>query len=111
MYLYLCLQSLAKRVQDSLAEANEVAEETCSSMRTVRSFANELTEGARYAAKLGITYKLKVKEAFAYAGYVWCHEVGNETRFVILPCYFFYITRDIKIKQMSWFWPCTPIPI
>ena len=64
-------------MQDSLARANEVAEETCSSMRTVRSFANEPVETARYAEKLVVTRKLKVKEAFAYAGYVWSNEVRN----------------------------------
>ncbi|KAI0227571.1 ATP-binding cassette sub-family B member 9 [Lamellibrachia satsuma] len=68
-------QTLSKKVQDSLAKANEVAEETCSSMRTVRSFANEPAETARYAENLAVTYKLKVKEAFAYAGYVWSNEL------------------------------------
>lgn len=68
-------QTLSKKVQDSLAKANEVAEETCSSMRTVRSFANEPVETARYADKLVVTHKLKVKEAFAYAGYVWSNEL------------------------------------
>ncbi len=62
-------------MRDSLARANEVAEEACSSMRTVRSFANEQNEAASYVKKLDVTYKLKIKEAFAYAGFVWSTEV------------------------------------
>ena len=54
-----------------------MAEEACSSIRTVRSFANELTETGRYADKLKVTYKLKVKESVAYAGYMWCSDVSE----------------------------------
>jgi len=66
-------------VQDSLASANEVAEEVCSSMRTVHSFANEEEEASRYAKRLDITYKLKVKEGFAFAGYVWSNQVRSKS--------------------------------
>ncbi len=45
-------------------------------MRTVRSFANELAEELNYRSKLGETYKLKKKEAIAYAGYMWCSNVS-----------------------------------
>ena len=50
----------ALQVQDSLARANEVAEEVCSSIRTVRSFAMERQEAVRYADRLNVTCKLKV---------------------------------------------------
>ena len=80
----LCFQTLAKAVQDSLAKANEVAEETCSSLRTVRSFANELAEVSRYASRLVVTYNLKKKEAYAYAGYVWCNEVPTASNVVFI---------------------------
>lgn len=63
-------------MQDSLAVANQVAEETCSSMRTVRSFANERAEADMYATKLQATYRLNVKEAIVYAGYAWSTMVG-----------------------------------
>ena len=66
---------LATKVQDSLAKVNEVAEEVISSMKTVRSFANEGDETTRYADKLHVTFKLKLKEAVAYAGYIWSNEV------------------------------------
>ena len=61
---------MTKKVQDTLAKANEVAEEATSSMRTVRSFANENVEAGRYADKLEDTYQLKKKEALAYATYM-----------------------------------------
>lgn len=75
-YLINCFKNLQKKVQDSLAKVNEVAEEACSSMRTVRSFANEAAETKRYSEKMNVTYKLKVKEAFAYAGYMWSTDVS-----------------------------------
>jgi len=73
--LCVWLQKLSKNVQDALAHANEVAEEVFSSMRTIRSFANESEEVSRYADRLNATYKLKLKESVAYAGYVWSNQV------------------------------------
>lgn len=68
-------QRLSKKVQTSIAKANEVAEEVISAMRTVRSFANERGAREDYARKLDTTYALKVKEAVAYGGYSWCTQV------------------------------------
>lgn len=67
--LYTIMCRLAKNIQDSLAEANNVAEETISSMRTVRSFANELNEAARYKSKLKIVYKYQMQESFVYGAF------------------------------------------
>ncbi|XP_045173941.2 ABC-type oligopeptide transporter ABCB9-like isoform X2 [Mercenaria mercenaria] len=64
-------KKLSEEVQDSLASANNVAEEACSTMRTVRSFANEKGEIQRYADKLAVTYKLNKKQALMYSGFVW----------------------------------------
>ena len=58
-------KKLSKKVQDSLAQANEVAEGTVSSIRTVRSFAYENGEAARYHEKLVIAYKTKLTQAYA----------------------------------------------
>lgn len=58
-------------MQTTLAEANKVAEETISAMRTVRSFANEGGEGDSYYAKLLVMYQLNKKQALAYACYMW----------------------------------------
>eukprot|EP00057_Strongylocentrotus_purpuratus_P004780 XP_003729437.1 PREDICTED: ATP-binding cassette sub-family B member 9 isoform X1 [Strongylocentrotus purpuratus] len=59
-------EKLSKKVQTSLANANIVAEETISSLKTVRSFANEEGERKSYWNKLRITYLLRKKEAVAY---------------------------------------------
>ncbi|XP_008292853.1 ABC-type oligopeptide transporter ABCB9 [Stegastes partitus] len=64
-------KKLSKEVQTTLAEANKVAEETISSMRTVRSFANENGESDTYYAKLLLMFQLNKKQALAYACYVW----------------------------------------
>ena len=81
------LQKLSKNVQDALAQANEVAEEVFSSVRTIRSFANESGEASRYADKLNVTYKLKLKESVAYAGYLWSNQVLlNCIDFIVSIC-------------------------
>ena len=61
-------QKLAKAVQKSFADANEVAEQVISGIKTVRSFANEDGELDTYEARLFSTYRLKRKQAFAYSG-------------------------------------------
>lgn len=61
-------QKLATKVQESLSEANQVALEIFSNMKTVRSFANEEGECQRYEAKLQDTYTLNKVEAMAYGG-------------------------------------------
>ncbi|XP_008415513.1 ABC-type oligopeptide transporter ABCB9 isoform X1 [Poecilia reticulata] len=64
-------KKLTKEVQTVLAEANKVAEETISGMRTVRSFANESGEADSYYAKLLVMFQLNKKQALAYACYMW----------------------------------------
>ena len=43
----------------------------------MRSFAGEIYESERYTDRLSDTKKLKIKEAFAYAGFVWCNQVSG----------------------------------
>ncbi|XP_033474616.1 ABC-type oligopeptide transporter ABCB9 isoform X2 [Epinephelus lanceolatus] len=64
-------KKLTKEVQTTLAEANKVAEETISAMRTVRSFANECGEANSYHSKLLVMFQLNKKQALAYACYMW----------------------------------------
>lgn len=63
-------------MQTTLAEANKVAEETISSMRTVRSFANEGGEAESYLSKLLLMFQLNRKQALAYACYMWASSVS-----------------------------------
>ncbi len=55
------LRRLAREVQDALAKASEVAQETLSGIRTVRAFAAEATETARYDASVQESYRLARK--------------------------------------------------
>ncbi|TSR04308.1 ATP-binding cassette sub-family B member 9 [Bagarius yarrelli] len=64
-------KKLTKEVQTSLSQANKVAEETISSMRTVRSFAGEDHEAESYYAKLLEMFALNKKQAVAYACFMW----------------------------------------
>ncbi|CAH1233036.1 ABCB9 [Branchiostoma lanceolatum] len=58
------LKKVAVEIQTSFARANEVADETCGNIRTVRSFANEDSECERYSDRLEDTYKLFTRKAF-----------------------------------------------
>lgn len=70
-------RKLSEKVQNSLAFANETAEESISSMRTVRSFAAEDEEVKRYSSRLMKTYNLRKKESVLLCGYRWCTEVAD----------------------------------
>ncbi|KAG7222161.1 hypothetical protein INR49_016733 [Caranx melampygus] len=70
-------KKLTKEVQTTLAEANKVAEETISAMRTVRSFANESGEADTYFAKLLVMFQLNKKQAIAYACYMWSSSISE----------------------------------
>ncbi|XP_062321369.1 antigen peptide transporter 1 [Osmerus eperlanus] len=70
-------QALSKKVQESLAKANHVATETFSSIKTVRSFANEEGETERYKKSLEDTYTLNKKEAAAYAASTWTNSMSS----------------------------------
>jgi ABC transporter fused permease/ATP-binding protein len=52
------IRALAKRYQDALAEAGHVAEEALSSIRTVRAFAAEPAEVARYGRAIDVSFAL-----------------------------------------------------
>jgi ATP-binding cassette subfamily B protein len=59
------IRNLSKDVQDALARSTEVAEETIAGVRTVRSFAREQAEVARYGAAVDDSYRLAAKRALA----------------------------------------------
>ncbi len=65
-----------------MADSNHVAEETLSTIRTVRSFANEDGEIKRYNDTLHLFYKLKFKQAIVYSTYDWAVQVSFERNFI-----------------------------
>ncbi|CAH1233039.1 ABCB9 [Branchiostoma lanceolatum] len=64
------LKKVAMEIRTSFARANEVADETCGNIRTVRSFANEDRECERYSELLEDTYKLHVRKALLLGSFV-----------------------------------------
>ena len=59
------IRRLSKESQDALAASTEIAEETFSGLRTVRSFAREDQERRRYDAAVDRSYQLAAKRALA----------------------------------------------
>lgn len=59
------IRKLSRDAQDALARASEIAEETLSGIRTVRAFAREDQEGARYEAAVEESFEVARKRAFA----------------------------------------------
>ncbi|KAI4881858.1 hypothetical protein NFI96_011953 [Prochilodus magdalenae] len=70
-------QAHSAKVQDSLAKANNVATETFSSIKTVKSFANEDGETERYRKCLEATYALNKVEAAGYAASSWTNSMST----------------------------------
>lgn len=64
-------------MQDSLAKANQVATETFSHIKTVKSFANEDGETEKYKRRLDDTYALNKKDSVAYASSMWANTVSS----------------------------------
>ena len=63
------IRRLSRETQDALAQSTEIAEETLSSVRTVRAFAREDEETARYGEAVHRSYRLAAKRALAYGGF------------------------------------------
>ena len=58
MFYGRVVRRLSRKVQDALARATDVAEETLSSIRTVRAFAREDREALRYGDEVQASYEL-----------------------------------------------------
>ena len=64
------VRRLSTRVQDRLAEANSVLEETLSAIRIVQSFVREDYERQRYREKITEALKLAVRRSVAGGGFI-----------------------------------------
>ena len=64
------VRRLSTRVQDRLAEANSVLEETLSAIRIVQSFVREGYERARYRDRIRDSLQLAVRRAVASGGFI-----------------------------------------
>mmetsp|Transcript_75261 Transcript_75261/g.156779 ORF Transcript_75261/g.156779 Transcript_75261/m.156779 type:complete len:837 (+) Transcript_75261:55-2565(+) len=64
------MSQLSQQIQNSLAEANAVAQEGLSTMSTLRSFAGEEMESQRFGAKLAVFGRHQRRQARFYVGYM-----------------------------------------
>ncbi|MFL6274955.1 MAG: ABC transporter ATP-binding protein [Blastocatellia bacterium] len=64
------IRRLSTRVQDRLAEANAVVDETLSAIRIVQSFVRESYERSRYASHIRESLDLAIKRAVASGGFI-----------------------------------------
>lgn len=80
-------QTISVELSESLAKENQVATETFSNMKTVRSFANEDGETQRYKRSLDQTYSLNKKDAAAYSATTW---VNSMTTLAVKVCILYY---------------------
>jgi ATP-binding cassette subfamily B protein len=63
------IRRLSKEVQDALARTTEIAEESLGGLRTVRAFAAEEAEIARYHEANEHSFALAARRAFAYGAF------------------------------------------
>ncbi|XP_060225074.1 antigen peptide transporter 1 isoform X2 [Meriones unguiculatus] len=87
-------QSLAAKVQESLAESTQVAIEALSAMPTVRSFANEDGEAQKFRQKLEEMKTLNKKEALAYVAEVWTTSISG----MLLKVGILYVGGQLVIR-------------
>src|SRR5262249_49913692 len=64
------VRRLSTRVQDKLADANSVLEESLSAIRIVQSFAREAYERARYREKIFAALQMAMKRAVANGSFI-----------------------------------------
>nr|UOU03331.1 ATP-binding cassette subfamily B9 [Brachionus rubens] len=68
---------LSSKVQNCMADSNHVAEQALSTIRTVRSFANEDGEFMSYSNKLKDMLKHKIRQAIMYTTYEWTVKIAE----------------------------------
>jgi ATP-binding cassette subfamily B protein len=71
------VRALARRYQDSLADASHVAEESLSAVRTVRAFNAEEAESARYERATGDAYDAARKRVYAGSTFMGASSAGG----------------------------------
>jgi ATP-binding cassette subfamily B (MDR/TAP) protein 10 len=81
------VQGITKQVQDSLADATQVAEERLANMRTVRAFVQEVKETNVYNSRIDSVLRLSYKEALA-RGIFWAM-TGLSGNLIILSVFYY----------------------
>lgn len=92
-------KKLSSRVQKCMAEANNVAEQSLSTIRTVRSFANEHGEMFTYAGRLKDMLALKIKQALIHTSYDWAVKIAELVMTVSMLGYGAYLVTTSQISS------------
>ncbi|CAF0729488.1 unnamed protein product [Brachionus calyciflorus] len=70
-------RKLSIKVQNCMADSNHIAEQSLSTIRTVRSFANEDGEMYSYSTKLKEMLRLKIHQSILYTTYEWAEKLAQ----------------------------------
>ena len=92
------IRRLSKNVQDSLADAGVVAEETISGIRTVRAFAQEEQEGLRYRNAVQRSFgfvRLRVRSIAYFTG------IASIIGYAAIVATLWYGGRMVVAKEMT----------
>lgn len=81
------MRGITRQVQDSLANATQLAEEKISNIRTVRAFAHEKKECAAYDAMIEHVLKLSYKESLARGIFFGC--TGLSGNLIVLSVFYY----------------------
>jgi ATP-binding cassette subfamily B (MDR/TAP) protein 9 len=73
--MHSIFQDNATKVQDALAAANSVAQETLSCIRTVIGFASEDLEYKKYVDRIDDQYRLNIKQTYITGIYYMVKEI------------------------------------
>jgi ABC transporter fused permease/ATP-binding protein len=92
------VRALSRDVQDALAAASNVAEETIAGVRTVRSFASENAEAKRYAAVVDRSFQLARRRAIIGGVFVG---VASLAAFVAIAAVLWYGSRLVLSGALS----------
>lgn len=92
-------KKLSSKVQKCMAEANDVAEQSLSTIRTVRSFANEDGEMFSYSVKLKSILKLKIRQSLVHTSYDWAVKIAELLMTVSMLSYGAYLVTTSQISS------------
>ncbi|XP_055878829.1 ATP-binding cassette sub-family B member 10, mitochondrial-like [Biomphalaria glabrata] len=99
------LRKITKKVQDSLANATQVAEERIATIRTVRAFAHEDKECTMYNDSIDQVLQLSYKESLARA--IFWGFAGFSGNVIIISVFYFggrmMMVSDISVGDLSAF--------
>lgn len=92
-------KKLSSKVQKHMADANHVAEQSLSTIRTVRSFANEDGEVYSYGINMKDMRRLKIKQAIVFTTYDWAVKIAELLMTASMLSYGAYLVTTSQIDS------------